>query len=207
MCVKTNLSARYKLFCLPFLPQVRSDSMSPSAKYRRIELSQTAAFKLICFKSHVLALLLMFSPSASALIVFPVCGRHSDALVASNCSSWSCALFICLLLSALKVKLTCLPYRPCGGGNEAAGGSGNSQDSDVSRKEMCDPSQTQEREKWEQLCTKMDPKRASSAGTRDQEHSWFRCETNKDLTELHTNISPSGTSPVQASDRKLKISV
>ncbi|XP_056891262.1 uncharacterized protein LOC130527120 isoform X2 [Takifugu flavidus] len=104
------------------------------------------------------------------------------------------AFIICLpefftLYRALKVKLTCLPYRPCGGGNEVAG-SGDPQDSNR-RTETCDPSQTQEREKWEQLCTKMDPERASSAGTTDQEHSWFRCETNMDLTELHTNSSPS----------------
>lgn len=114
-------------------------------------------------------------------------------------------MFICPLLSALKVKLTCLPYRPCRGGNEAEGGSGNPQNSGDRRN--CDPLEAQERVKWEQVCTKVDPERASRGGNKEREHSWFRCETDVDLAEVHTNISPSGTSPVPASDLKLKPSV
>lgn len=47
-------------------------------------------------------------------------------------------------------------------------------------------------EKWEKVCTTTGPEGAS--GERDQEHSWFRCETDTDPAEIHTNLSPSGTS-------------
>lgn len=82
------------------------------------------------------------------------------------------------------------------------GGSGNPQNSGVWRK--CDPVEAQEREKWEQVRTKVDPERATGGGNKDPEHSWFRCETDVDLAEPHTNISPSGTSSVPASDLQLK---
>lgn len=65
---------------------------------------------------------------------------------------------------------------------------------------MCDPSQTVEREKWKQACTQgnqsnmADPAADSEREDDDSEKSWFMCQTDTDVAELH--ISSSAT-PVQ----------
>lgn len=70
-------------------------------------------------------------------------------------------------------------------------------DSEI-RQDSCDPSQTAEREKWEQACTQenesntTDPATDSKRGSKDPEKSWFMCETDTDMAELHRNLSSSG---------------
>lgn len=97
--------------------------------------------------------------------------------------------------SALKVKLTCSPYRPCGGGNEATGPRGDPQSPEAGGKGTCGPSQTQEREMWEEVRKAMGPERESRGGGKDPEQGWFRCEADTDLTEPYASVSPAGTSP------------
>lgn len=69
---------------------------------------------------------------------------------------------------------------------------------EIRRKDMCDPSQTPEGEKWEQACTQenqsntTDPGSDSRRGSEDPEKSWFACETDMDMAELHSNMSSSG---------------
>ncbi len=63
---------------------------------------------------------------------------------------------------------------------------------------MCDPSQTAELKKWEQTCTQKnqskmtDPASDSLIGGEDPENSWFMCETDVDIAELHRNLSSTG---------------
>lgn len=64
---------------------------------------------------------------------------------------------------------------------------------------MCDPSHTQGSEKWQQDCTEehqrntTDPESNSRRGDEeDPEKSWFMCQTDTDMAELHSNISSSG---------------
>ncbi|XP_073323427.1 uncharacterized protein [Pagrus major] len=97
-----------------------------------------------------------------------------------------------------KVNFLCLPYRPCERGNPVkTGGNGMIEDAEIKRKKMCDPSQTPEREKWEQGCTqksqsnKTDPVSDFRGGSEDPEKSWFICETDTNMAELHRNISSS----------------
>lgn len=79
-----------------------------------------------------------------------------------------------------------------------SGGDGKIGDAEIRRKDMCDPSQTAEREKWEQACTQKDHSNMTDPGSdsrrdsEDPEKSWFICETDMDMTELHRNISSSG---------------
>ncbi|XP_044047095.1 uncharacterized protein LOC122873874 [Siniperca chuatsi] len=113
------------------------------------------------------------------------------------------AFIICLpefftLHRASKVSFLCLPYRPCQRGNQVKrGGDGKTGDVEIRRKVMCDPSQTPESEKWEQACTQenqsntTDPVSDSKRGVEDPEKSWFMCETDMDMAELHSNISSS----------------
>lgn len=60
---------------------------------------------------------------------------------------------------------------------------------------MCDPSKTAELEKQEHACTQenqgkmTDPTSESRRGDEDPENSWFVCETDVDITELHRNHS------------------
>ncbi|XP_070842400.1 uncharacterized protein [Chaetodon trifascialis] len=113
------------------------------------------------------------------------------------------AFIVCLpefftLYRASKVNFLCLPYRPCERGNQVkTGGNGKIGEAEIRRKGMCDPSQTAEREKWEHVCTQKnqskmtDPGSDSKSDSEDPEKSWFICETDMDMTELHRNISSS----------------
>lgn len=78
------------------------------------------------------------------------------------------------------------------------GENGRIEDAEIRRKKMCDPSQTPEREKWEEGCMQenqsniTDPVSDFWRGSEDPEKSWFICETDTNMTELHRNISSSG---------------
>lgn len=69
-------------------------------------------------------------------------------------------------------------------------------DSDITKKTNCDPSQTAQREKWEQACTQENQSNTtdpdSKRGGKDSEKSWFMCETDTDMAELHRNLSSPG---------------
>ncbi|KAG7241302.1 hypothetical protein INR49_025820 [Caranx melampygus] len=91
---------------------------------------------------------------------------------------------------AHKVNFYCLPYQPCERGNGKIGDAG------TRRKDMCDPSQMAEQEKWKQACTQgkqsnmAHPAAESEREDDDSERSWFLCKTDMDVAELH-NISSS----------------
>ncbi|XP_022614271.1 uncharacterized protein LOC111231455 isoform X2 [Seriola dumerili] len=96
-----------------------------------------------------------------------------------------------------KVNFFCLPYRPCERGNQVRkGANGKIGDAEIKRTDMCDPSQAEERGKWEQACTQgnqsnmTDPVSDSESGHDDSEKSWFMCQTDMDMAELH-NINSS----------------
>ncbi|KAM8772969.1 uncharacterized protein AB9X84_013106 [Acanthopagrus schlegelii] len=114
------------------------------------------------------------------------------------------AFIICLpefftLYRVSKVKFHCLPYRPCERGKPVkTGENGRIEDAEIRRKTMCDPSQTPEHEKWEQGCAQKnqsnitDPMPDFWRGSEDPDpKSWFLCETDTNMTELHRNISSS----------------
>ncbi|XP_038569421.1 uncharacterized protein LOC119899082 isoform X2 [Micropterus salmoides] len=111
------------------------------------------------------------------------------------------ALIICLpefftLHRASKVSFLCLPYRPCERRNQVRG-NGKTGDTEIRGKDMCDPSQVPEREKWEEACAQenqsnmTDPASDSWRDREDPEKSWFMCETDMDMAELHSNSSSS----------------
>ncbi|XP_022614270.1 uncharacterized protein LOC111231455 isoform X1 [Seriola dumerili] len=100
-----------------------------------------------------------------------------------------------------KVNFFCLPYRPCERGNQVRkGANGKIGDAEIKRTDMCDPSQAEERGKWEQACTQgnqsnmTDPVSDSESGHDDSEKSWFMCQTDMDMAELH-NINSSSATP------------
>lgn len=78
----------------------------------------------------------------------------------------------------------------------------NSGDAEIYRKDMCDPSQTPEHEKWKQACTqdnqsnRTDSALSSRRGREDPEDSWFLCQTDMDMAALHSNISSSGIAQI-----------
>ncbi|CAK6972230.1 uncharacterized protein si:dkey-192k22.2 isoform X2 [Scomber scombrus] len=97
-----------------------------------------------------------------------------------------------------KVKFLCLPYRTCEQENQVKKGEKDEiGDAEVRRKVICDPSQTPGDEKWEQACTQesqtnmTNPLSDSRRGSEDQQMTWFMCETDMDMTELHSNMSSS----------------
>ncbi|XP_031141877.2 uncharacterized protein LOC116040553 isoform X1 [Sander lucioperca] len=113
------------------------------------------------------------------------------------------AFIICLpefftLYRVSKVNFLCLSYRPCEQENPIKkGGNGKIGNAEIRRKNMCDPSQTPESEKWEQECMKehqsntTDPELDSSRGGEDPEKSWFMCKTDVNIAELQSNTSSS----------------
>ncbi|XP_042341008.1 uncharacterized protein si:dkey-192k22.2 [Plectropomus leopardus] len=113
------------------------------------------------------------------------------------------AFIICLpefftLYKVLKVNFLCLPYRPCERGNQMKkGGNGKLGDAEIRRKDMCVPLQTSKGDKWEQDCTQehqrntTDHESDSRRADEDPAKSWFMCETDMDMAELHSNISSS----------------
>lgn len=114
------------MFCPRFLPQVRSDLRSPSAKYRSVALWLTAALKFILkelFQSSLIFLLLhMFTLSASALSVVSVCARlHSNDLeaITRTLKSWW-ELFCCvpahfsLFVQSRRLSSPVCPISPTG---------------------------------------------------------------------------------------------
>lgn len=115
------------------------------------------------------------------------------------------AFIICLpeffsLHRVSKVNFLCLPYRRCERGNQVEKGeSGRIGDAEIKRKDMCDASQTAEREKWERACTHGNhinmtgPASDSRRGSEDSEKSLFMCQTDMDMAELHNNSSSSAT--------------
>ncbi len=78
------------------------------------------------------------------------------------------------------------------------GKNGKIRDAEIRRKDLCDPSKTAELEKQEHACTQgnqskmTDPTSESRRGDEDPENSWFVCETDVDITELHRNNSSLG---------------
>lgn len=116
--------------------------------------------------------ILLFTRSASASVVL------SAVVSVKHLDESSSARSRLPLGSVRKVKLVCLPCE--------------------SGKDVCDTAQTLEGEKWEKVGNAMDPGTATRDG--DQEPSWFRCETDTNLTDLRTNISPSGTSNFRTSN-------
>ncbi|KAM9362780.1 uncharacterized protein ABDE67_010025 [Symphorus nematophorus] len=107
------------------------------------------------------------------------------------------AFIICLpefftLYKASKVNFLCLPYRPCERGNQVKKTGENQKigNGEIRRRDMCDPSQTLEHEKWEQACTQEDQSNMTDPVS-DPEESWFMCETDMDMAELQRNISDS----------------
>ncbi|XP_040001352.1 uncharacterized protein LOC120799908 isoform X2 [Xiphias gladius] len=115
------------------------------------------------------------------------------------------AFIICLpeffsLYRVSKVNFLCRRYRPCERGNQVKKGeNGKIGDAEIQRKDMCDPSQTAEREKWEQECTQgnqinmADPASDSRRGSNDSEKNWFMCQTDMDMAGLKSNILSSAT--------------
>ncbi|TDH16173.1 hypothetical protein EPR50_G00016950 [Perca flavescens] len=113
------------------------------------------------------------------------------------------AFIICLpefftLYRVSKVNFLCLSYRPCEQDNPIKEGeNGKIGDAEIRRKNMCDPSQTPESEKWEQDCMEehqsntTDPELNSSRGGEDPEKSWFMCKTDVNIAELQSNTSSS----------------
>lgn len=103
------------------------------------------------------------------------------------------AFIICLpefftLYREFKVNFLCLPYRPCELENQVntRKGNGNTGSAEIREKDMCNPAQNPEREKWEQSCTQ-----GNQSNTTDPEKSWFMCETDTDMAELHNSTSSS----------------
>lgn len=98
-----------------------------------------------------------------------------------------------------KVNFLCLPYRLCERGSQVKARKENGKIGRVEfrRNHMCNPSQMAEREMWEQSCTdekqsnRTDPGSDSGRGGKDPENSWFMCETDTDMAELHSNMSSS----------------
>ncbi|XP_059194093.1 uncharacterized protein LOC131975426 [Centropristis striata] len=113
------------------------------------------------------------------------------------------AFIICLpefftLSRVSKVNFLCLPYRPCERGNQVKKGqNGKVGEAEIRKKDICKPSQTPEGDRWEQDCTQdhqsnmTDPELDSRRGGDGPEKSWFICETDLDMAELHSNISSS----------------
>ncbi|KAM7419198.1 hypothetical protein PAMA_016356 [Pampus argenteus] len=102
------------------------------------------------------------------------------------------------LFRVSKVKLLCLPYRPCEQEHQAKKWEKDKiGDAEVSRNSMCETSQTPGGEKWGQDCTQegqtntTDPASDSRRGGEDPQMSWFMCETDMDMKELYSNISSS----------------
>ncbi|KAF3852120.1 hypothetical protein F7725_005475 [Dissostichus mawsoni] len=95
-----------------------------------------------------------------------------------------------------KVNFLCLPYRRCEGGNRVKNGEkAKTGDAEITKKDVCDPSQTPEGDGFEQDCTQehqqpTDPE--SRSASRDPEQSWFMCETDVDVSQLHRHSSSSG---------------
>lgn len=107
------------------------------------------------------------------------------------------AFIICLpefftLYKASTVNFLCLPFQPCERGNQV-----KISDTEIRRKDMCDPWQTPEHEKWEKACTQenqssmIDPASDTRRGGEDPEKSWFICETDVNIAKLHRNRSSS----------------
>ncbi|XP_071359221.1 uncharacterized protein [Trachinotus anak] len=99
-----------------------------------------------------------------------------------------------------KVNFHCLPYRPCERDNQVEKKEDRKiGDAEIKKKDICYPSQTAEREKWQQACTQgnqsnmTDPASDSEGDGDDSEKSWFMCQTDMDMAELHNNISSSAT--------------
>ncbi|KAM6939712.1 uncharacterized protein FYW49_009427 [Xenentodon cancila] len=110
------------------------------------------------------------------------------------------AFIICLpefftLYRVLKVHFKC---QPCEQGAQVKkrenGRPGNAEDV---RMDICDPPSTPDHVNWKQICT---PKNESiltdlvlgdGEGGDDPKMSWFMCETDKDMTELHSHVSSS----------------
>lgn len=69
---------------------------------------------------------------------------------------------------------------------------------DAKRGRVCDPPQIPDQEKWEQACTREDESNTTDSasdpgrGRDDLKMSWFVCETDMEMAELHRNISTSG---------------
>nr|XP_046269441.1 uncharacterized protein LOC124072239 [Scatophagus argus] len=111
------------------------------------------------------------------------------------------AFIICLpefftLYRASKVNFRCLSYRPCERMNQVkTEENGKIEDAEIRSQDTCNPSQTPEHEKWEQACRQKnqsnmtDSVSNSTRGGEDPEKSWFMCETDMNMTELHSNLS------------------
>ncbi|KAI4833331.1 hypothetical protein KUCAC02_016239 [Chaenocephalus aceratus] len=111
------------------------------------------------------------------------------------------AFIICLpdfftLYRVSKVNFLCLPYRRCEGGYRVKkGGKAKIGDAEITKKDVCDPSQTPEGDGLAQDCTQehqsntTDPESRSTS--RDPEQSWFMCETDVDVSQLHRHSSSS----------------
>lgn len=79
---------------------------------------------------------------------------------------------------------------------------GDNGDAEIYRKDMCDPSQTAEHEKWEQACAqdnqsnRTDSALSSRRGGEAPDDSWFMCQTDMDMAVLHSNIFSSGIAQI-----------
>lgn len=108
-------------------------------------------------------------------------------------------LFILCFFPVSKVKFQCLPYRTCEGEDQVRKGEKDEiGDAEDRRKFNCDHSQTPGGEKWEKACTQqsqtnmINPASDSRRHGEDPQMNWFMCETDMDMTELHSNMSSSG---------------
>ncbi|XP_061586133.1 uncharacterized protein LOC133451170 isoform X3 [Cololabis saira] len=113
------------------------------------------------------------------------------------------AFIICLpefftLHRVLKVNFKC---KPCEQGNQVEkredGRPGNAEDK---RTDICDPPPTPDHVNRRQICTPENESILTELVSGDGEGgdkpkmSWFMCETDKDMTELYSNVSSSATS-------------
>ncbi|KAK2817005.1 hypothetical protein Q5P01_025196 [Channa striata] len=108
------------------------------------------------------------------------------------------AFIICLpeffsLYKVSKVNFLCLPYQPCVEGDQAKKGV-NLETAGAEIRRICDPAQTVEHEKLEQACAQANQSNTTGlasgfrGSSKDREDSWFTCQTDTDMMELHSNI-------------------
>lgn len=102
-------------------------------------------------------------------------------------------MFILLSLrSVLKVNFLCRPYRPCERGGRAKVG----EDGEIGGAAF-DPSQACNQGSYGNAT---EPAGSDSGrGGGDPEQSWFMCETDMDMAELHSNSSSSGIAHFEVS--------
>lgn len=87
-----------------------------------------------------------------------------------------------MFISVSKVSFLCQSYQPCERANQKTRGDGESK-----AEGLCDPAQTSEQDEWERACTR------ENNTTEEPDNRWFICQTNKEMTGLHSNILSSGT--------------